>query len=151
MRYLHSTKDIDLQHTLRTEYTATICYYNGKEILASQLAIVEYYCAIAIQRIAYSISQSLPVILDLFFCLPFNGIRLIFQTNVILAEILVEAALLQVELVNDQTAWNSCGKYSILYCAMNNDGCIVGMLTSDELMKSVTDGIILRRVQGVSY
>ena len=91
------------------------------------------------------------MILDLFFCLPFNGIRLIFQTNVILAEILVETALLQVELINDQTAWNSRGKNAVLYCAMDNDGCIVGMLTSDELMKSVTNGIILRRVHSVFY
>ena len=83
------------------DYAATICYYNGKEVLAFQLAVAEYYCAIAIQLIANSISHSFPMILDLFFCLPFNGIRLIFQTNVILAEILVEAALLQVELVND--------------------------------------------------
>ena len=107
MRYLHSTKDIYLQHTLRTEYTATICYYNGKEVLAPQLAIAEYYCAIAIQCIAYNISQSLPVVLYIFFCLPFNGIRLIFQTNMIPAEILVETALFQIELVNNQTARNS--------------------------------------------
>lgn len=43
------------------KYAATICNYNGKKVLTSQLAVAEYYCAIAVQRIAYSISQNFPV------------------------------------------------------------------------------------------
>lgn len=127
------------------DYATTICYYNGKEFFASQIAVAEYYCAIAVQCIANGISQSRPVILDFFFSLFLYCVRLIFQTNIILAEILAEAAFLQVELVNNQAARNSRGKNAILDCAMNNDGRFVGKIPSDELVKSMTDSIILHR------
>ena len=50
-----------------TKYAAEICYYNGKEVFATQLAVVEYHYVIFIQRIANSIAQSLSVVLDYLF------------------------------------------------------------------------------------
>ena len=81
-----------------TKYAAEICYYNGKEVFATQLAVI--------QRIANSIAQSLSVVLDYLFGLLLDCICLVFQTDMVLAEILVKATLLQVELFNKQTARN---------------------------------------------
>lgn len=89
-----------------TKYAAEICYYNGKEVFATQLAVVEYHYVIFIQRIANSIAQSLSVVLDYLFGLLLDCICLVFQTDMVLAEILVKATLLQVELFNKQTARN---------------------------------------------
>ena len=61
----------------------------------------------------------------------------------ILTEILVETTFLQVELIDQQTARNCWEQYAVLYCTMDNDGCIIWMFTSDKLVKSMVDSIVL--------
>ena len=78
MRFLHSTKDKIYGIMSEVKNTSAICYNDGKEVLAFQLSVAEYYSAIAVQRIANSISQSLSVISDFFFRLLLYGIRLVF-------------------------------------------------------------------------
>ena len=83
------------------------------------------------------------MVLYFLLCLFPNDIRLVLQAYMILAEILVETAFLQVELVNQQTARYGREQYTVLHGTMDNDGCIIGMLTSYELVESVADGMVL--------
>lgn len=82
------------------EDTATVCDNKGKKILSSQFAVVECDISIGIYCVADGIPQSLTVILYLLFGLLLDGIRLIFQIDMVFAEILVKAALFQVELTD---------------------------------------------------
>ena len=61
----------------------------------------------------------------------------------ILTEILVKTTFLQVEFIDKQTARNCWEQYAVLYCTMDNDCCIIWMFTSDKLVKSVMDSIVL--------
>lgn len=83
------------------------------------------------------------MILDFLLNLFLDSIGLVFQVYMILTEILVETTFLQVELIDQQTARNCWEQYAVLYCTMDNDGCIIWMFTSDKLVKSVLDSIVL--------
>ncbi len=93
--------------------------------------------------VAYGISQRPSVILDFLLNLFLDSIGLVFQVYMILTEILVETTFLQVEFIYKQTARNCWEQYAVLYCTMDNDGCIIWMFTSDKLVKSVMDSIVL--------
>lgn len=47
------------------------------------------------------------------------------------------------KLIDQQTARNCWEQYAVLYCTMDNDGCIIWMFTSDKLVKSMMDSIVL--------
>lgn len=83
------------------------------------------------------------MVFDFLLSLFLDSIRLVFQVHMVLAEILVETAFLQVELLNQQAAMYGREQYSVLYGAMENSGCIVGMFAPYELVKPVSDSVVL--------
>ena len=124
---------------LVVDYRPAPSNHGMQQIPAPEFAVIELHFAIGVHSIPDGISQCLLVVVNSGLRLFANALIVVRLPVTIFSKVLVEAALLQVELVYDETALCVGIENAVIDSTMY-DGCsIIRMLLLYEFVESVDD------------